>query len=44
MPVVICDGSGGAADLLAFAHQVTGENQWVRYFKTTYIVASLIFL
>jgi hypothetical protein len=27
--VVICDGSGRAADLLAFAHKYTLEDGWV---------------
>ena len=29
VPVVICDGSGRAADLLAFAHKYTLDDGWV---------------
>lgn len=33
VPVVICDGSGRAADLLAFAHQYIQEDGYLIYLK-----------
>jgi len=41
IPVVVCDGSGRAADLLAFSHKYTQEDGFVQTLFTSFVAATI---
>lgn len=38
VPVVVCDGSGRAADLISFTHRYANEDGYVNYYSLTRMI------